>query len=143
MEQTTSPSSTQRLFTEADQLLEVAKHELERSQEDVVVPMVCFNTRLSISNYLRGFLLAHSCTPISPLSLEHLLAQCRHHDAAFRQLDFLAIECRHEDDDESYCLSADKVKECVGIAEQTREIVRRCPSTSSGTKGEKARKVRK
>jgi hypothetical protein len=103
--------------------LKDAKQELERSQEDVVVPMVCFNTRLSISNYLRGFLLAHGSLPVFPLTLEHLLAQCRHHDAAFHKLDFSSIECRHEDDDESYCLSTDKVEECVVIAEQTREIV--------------------
>jgi HEPN domain-containing protein len=124
MEQTTSVSH-QMLFTEADQLLKIAKQELERSQEDVVLPMVCFNARLSISNYLRGFLLAHGSTPAAPLTLEHLLSQCRHHDVAFYKLDFSSIECRHEDDNESYCLATEKVEVCVGIAWQTREIVRR------------------
>ncbi len=123
MEHTVS-ISTQTLFAEADQLLKSAKQELERSQEDVVVPMVCFNARLSISNYLRGFLLARGSAPVTPLTLDHLLAQCKQHDSSFRQLDFSSIECRHEDDDESYCLATEKVVECIVIAEQTREKVR-------------------
>ncbi len=120
--ETTTPVS-QILFDEANLLIETAGHELERAAEDVVAPVVCFNARLSISNYLRGFLLSNGATPLSPMSLDHLLAQCRHLDDRFHALDISVIECRYEEDDESYCLGNAQVQACLDLAVQMREIV--------------------
>lgn len=122
MENTTLVNS-QMLFGEADHLLELASRELERSEEDVVIPMVCFNTRHSVMNYLRGFLLSRGSIPVEPFSLEHLRTQCRRLDPAFQLLDFSTFDCQHEDDNESYCLSVGKVEECLKIAVQTQSIV--------------------
>lgn len=115
--------NTQMLFGEADQLLELAVHELERSEEDVVIPMVCFNTRQSIVNYMRGFLLSRGTTPAEPLTLDHLHKQCKRIHPAFQALDFSSFDCQHEDDSESYCLSVHKVEECLKTAVQTQSIV--------------------
>jgi hypothetical protein len=115
--------NSQTLFGEADQLLDAASHELERAEEDVVIPMVCFNTRQSIVNYMRGYLLTRQQSPVEPLTLDHLHLQCKRLEPAFNLLDFSGFNCRHEDDDESYCLSADKVSECLKTAMQTQAIV--------------------
>ena len=76
MDTNTTIVSGQMLFREADHLLEVGCHELERAEEDVVTPMVCFNSRQSTLNYLRGFLLLNGITPVLPLTLDHLHKQC-------------------------------------------------------------------
>ena len=44
------------LFIRADNMLNNAGQELQRAEEDVVVPSVCYNSRETIYNYLEGYL---------------------------------------------------------------------------------------
>lgn len=122
--QTPTTVSSKMLYEEADQLLELGGHEMERAAEDVVIPMVCFNSRQSVVNYFRGFLISHGVTPVHPLTLDHLHKQCMRVEPLFNTVDLFSFECRHEDDDESYCLEAGKVEECLRTALEVQRIVR-------------------
>lgn len=110
------------LFQEAQHLLELGLQELERAEEDVVTPMVCFNTRLSVANYMRGFLLNREVMPTPPYSLDHLHQQCISIQPAFQKINLHSFLCRHEDD-ECYCLEVQQVEECMKTALEIQEIV--------------------
>ncbi len=108
------------LIMEADELLSFAKDELSHSQEDVNAYIVCQNSKKSIINYLTSFLLKRGLEPGQPLTIAKLVDQCREEDARFDNLDITAILCRHDPQDEAYCLSVEKVSECMNLAQLVR-----------------------
>jgi HEPN domain-containing protein len=122
--QASTTVSSKMLYAEAEQLLELGGHEMERAEEDVVIPMVCFNARQCVVNYFRGFLISQGITPVQPLTLDHLHKQCMRVEPLFTTVDLFSFECRHEDDDESYCLEVSKVEECLRTAQEVQRIVR-------------------
>ena len=111
------------LYREADHMLEQGSHEMERAEEDVVTPMICFNVRQSLVNYLRGFLLEHNITPSWPLTLDHLHKQCIMIRPAFQQVDLQSFYCRHEESDECFCLEVHKVEECMKAAKEVQQLI--------------------
>lgn len=110
------------LINEADQLLDMAVEELQRSKEDVTAYMVCHNSRQSIINYLASFLIKNEVEIKQPATIASLMDQCRLIDNRFQSLDISQIFCRHEESDEEYCLNVEKVSDCLRIAKQTRDI---------------------
>lgn len=117
------------LQTEADLLLERARHELERSEEDVTAHLVCYNSRQSLTNYLISFLLLNDIEPNKSSTIEDILDQCRGIDARFEYLDISPMNCRCEADSHAYCLAVHQVDECYQIAEQARVMVISHPPT--------------
>jgi len=111
------------LINEADELLNFAKDELSRSKEDVASFLVCHNSRKSILNYLTSFLMREGIDPKQPMTMANLMDQCQNEDARFENLDISDILCRFEDHEEEYCLSVEKVKECMDVAELVRGLV--------------------
>jgi hypothetical protein len=111
------------LIKEADELLRFAKEELSRAKEDVTAYVVCHNSRKSIINYLTSFLLKRGTAPDQPITIANLMDQCREEDARFENLDISNTLCRFEEHDEGYCLSVEKVSECLNIAQLVRGIV--------------------
>ena len=111
------------LISEADQLLNRATEELQRSEEDVAAYLVCHNSRQSIKNYLASYLLKNNIEIIQPATMASLMAQCSGLDARFELIDISQIFCRHEVEDEEYCLNVQKVNECLQVANQTRGVV--------------------
>ena len=109
---------------QADQLLQNARSELQRSAEDVTAHLVCQSARQSLINYLSSFLLLNDVEPKEPITLAAVLDQCRSLDARFEYLDISPINCRYETHDRDYCLSVEKVDECFQIADQARAIVK-------------------
>ena len=110
------------LINEADQLLHSATAEMQRSEEDVTAHMVCYNSRQSIINYLVSYLVKNGEALNKPVTMAGLLEQCRALDGRFDLIDISPINCRHDEDSHEYCLSVDKVNECLDIAKQTRAI---------------------
>lgn len=111
------------LFTTANELLASAEKEQERSAEDVVTHLICTHARLSLSNFLAGFLIRRQIPVHHPVSLESLLQQCKDTDSRFDQLNLSQIHCRFEKHDKDYCLDHDQVDECLKAAQQARDIV--------------------
>ncbi|MDH3243184.1 MAG: hypothetical protein OEM26_01100 [Saprospiraceae bacterium] len=120
--------NTDVLYSEADYMLSAANIEMQRAQEDVVAHKVCYQSRQSITNYFRGFLISRGIEPNQPLSMENLYQQCVEIDPRFKLLDLSPMPCKTEEGHASYCLSIEKVRECLGIAEKTRELVREVPA---------------
>jgi hypothetical protein len=110
------------LIKEADQLLDRASKELQRSEEDVIAFMVCHNSRQSIINYLASFLINHGEVLKEPVTIDSLMDQCRSIDGRFNLIDISQITCSHEVKDEDYCTNIKKVTECLEIAKLTRGI---------------------
>ncbi len=110
------------LVNQADQLLDFASEELQRSEADVTAHMICYNSRQSIINYLISYLNRNGEELKKPVTMAGLLEQCRNLDGRFNLIDLSLINCRHEENSEEYCLSVQKVTECLDIAKQTRAI---------------------
>lgn len=117
-------TNTATLFAEADQMLLAAEAEINRSAEDVVTHLVCHNSRQSIVNYLTGYLLEKGASLPHPLTLAALQENCSAVDPRFKTLDLSPIHCRFDVTDNDYCLSVQKVEECLGIARRAGELVR-------------------
>jgi len=111
------------LYATAKELLDAAEHEQERSAEDVVTHLICTHSRLSLSNFLAGFLIRRQIPVHHPVSLVSLLDQCKDLDSRFDQLNLNQIHCRYEKHDQDYCLDHDQVDECLKAAQQARDIV--------------------
>ena len=111
------------LYATAKEMLEAAEHEQQRSAEDVVTHLICTHSRLSLSNFLAGFLIRRQIPVPHPVSLVSLLEQCKEIDSRFDQLNLSQIHCRFEKHDKDYCLDHDQVDECLKAAQQARDIV--------------------
>lgn len=112
-----------KLLVYANELLIAAERETERSEEDVVTHLICTNARLSLANYLGGFLVQQEVAVAQPVTLQGLLDQCRGVDARFEEIDLTPIHCRCETHDNDYCMDMGQVKECMDLAQQVRAIV--------------------
>lgn len=108
------------LISEADQLLDIAVEEFQRSKEDVIAYTVCYNSRQSVVNYLASFLINRGESLNEPITMVSLMDQCRSIDGRFDLIDISQIFCSHGDADEDYCLNLDKVAECLQIVKQIR-----------------------
>ena len=112
-----------KLLAYANELLNAAEHEAERSAEDVVTHLICMNARQSAANFFAGYLMQNQVTVTQPVTLQGLLDQCRELDARFASIDLGPMYCRCETHDKSYCLDMDQVKECMRIAQLARAVV--------------------
>ena len=110
------------LIKEADQLLDTASQEIQRSEEDVIAFMVCHNSRQSIVNYLASFLINNGEAMKEPVTMASLMDQCRSIDGRFDLIDISQIDCSHKVHDEDYCTNVKKITECLEIAKLTRGI---------------------
>ena len=112
-----------KLLEFANELLDRAENEAERSAEDVVTHLICTNSRQSIANYLAGFLMQRNIPVQQPVTLQGLLDQCKEVDARFESMDMAPIHCRCKTTDDNYCLDNEQVDQCMSIAQQARSIV--------------------
>jgi hypothetical protein len=115
------------LFIRAENLLDNAGQELQRAEEDVVVPAVCYNSRETIYNYLEGYLIRNMQAPKEPVSLENLKNQCANINPEFKELDFSSLDCSHDNKagQEAYCMSVTKVKSCFQVAQEVKDLIMR------------------
>jgi hypothetical protein len=111
------------LFRIGDELIAAADQEKERSEEDIVTHLICFNARQSLANYLAGYLIRNNTDVIHPVSINGLVEQCKSINIRFASLDVSHFSCRAEFHDRNYCLGSDQVNECLRTAKFVRSFV--------------------
>ena len=116
-------SQSDFLLNEADQLLKKANDQLSRAEEDVAAYMVCQNSRKALKSSLTYFLFKNGVEPKEPVTIQNLMNQCREEDARFENVDIKNFNCRHDKEDEEYCLSVGKVSGCFDSAKLIRRLV--------------------
>ena len=113
----------QTLIQEADQLINTAESEMNRSEEDVVTHLVCHTSRKALSNYLKAYLLQHGVHSTEHASLEDLLNKCRDRNPLFHDVDLSNIHCRFDHHDDEFCLSHHQVDYCLTVANKVKMII--------------------
>lgn len=106
--------------------LRIAEFEMNRPHEDVVTMSVCYSARHSLNSLLRTYLMSTNIDPNTGKSLRELLDLCVAQDKRFSQLNITDVLCNsihHESCDGKYCMSVEKVNECVTAANQAKDIV--------------------
>lgn len=106
--------------------LRVAEHEMCRPHEDVMAMSVCFNARQSMMEMMKLYLLSNSVNPVEWNSLDDLLIQCNILDEQFSSIDLSEVGCKScnkKNFHGVYCISTDKVSECMGVANKLKFII--------------------
>jgi hypothetical protein len=118
-------NSVLALLQDSSAMLEIAAHELERPDEDIVTIGACQCTRNSVIGFLRSYLLEKKSLLKFHNSLEKLLSECAMVDPSFNNIDISCFVCKTEDGDCSgaYCLAQHKVLECYKRAQMIKEFV--------------------
>lgn len=115
----------QNILNRANLLLNRAEEELNKPQEDVVSLSICQGTKESLDLYLKAFLLRHEAADIDAGSMVDRLERCRVFDKRFDSIDLQTLECveGHSCHMNQYCLSINKVSECLAVAKLVRAQV--------------------
>lgn len=116
-------SQSDFLLNEADQLLKKANELLSSSKEDVNTYIICQNSRKALKNSLTYFLFMNGVEPKEPATIQNIMNQCKDQDARFENVDIKNFLCRHDNEDEEYCLSIGKVNGCLNSAKLIRSLV--------------------
>lgn len=106
--------------------LESVEEELNRPLEDVVTLSACYNVRHSMMTMMNLYLQNHSITFQEEKSLEDLLARCIALDNQFATVDLKKIACKEHENaacTSQYCLSTDKVTDCLVAANQIKGLI--------------------
>lgn len=111
------------LYAEANQLLTRAAEEMNRAEEDSVTYVICHNSRQSIANFLKGFLLEKGVTPNPSAGLAALLEQCQNLDPRFQEIDLSGVHCRFDSEPAHHCLNHEEVDGCFHVAQQTQQLI--------------------
>ncbi len=104
--------------------LEIAEFEMNRPHEDVVSMSVCYGARQSLISLLQLYLAGENSAPSS--NIKELYNECLKRDNRFASIDLTSIRCndiQHEECEGRYCLSVDKVSECVTVAKAVKELL--------------------
>lgn len=109
------------IIVEADDMLDLAREELFRPEEDVVNYMVCKNAYKAISKYLAGFLMQKGIDIPTSLSIGDLLQRCREVGPEFKNLDLTPLS--HQENPEDIWMNMDTAREFMGLAGKTRDLV--------------------
>ena len=117
------PTNKGKLLEQADQFLNSALEESQRSESDSVTHTICMKSRKSSANYMMCFLFEHNKNPEQPITLERLLEQCIELNPNFKQVDLSVMGCRHKPGEEAYCLGVDDVGKCLNVAKELKSIV--------------------
>ena len=113
-----------RTLNEALHNLELARIEMFRPEEEVVSFSACHYSRISIRRFLEAFLEQKNIAFKSEESNANLLERCKKINPVFSELDVSVMECRDEKGcGETYCLSVEKVKECLVLAEKLKKVM--------------------
>lgn len=106
--------------------LHIAEYELNRPLEEVVTMSVCYSARQSLVTMLRLYLMSNNIDQVKGNSLKDVMNQCISIDNQFSKINVSAILCKdlnHEACDGKYCMTVDKVVECVTVANQVKILV--------------------
>lgn len=122
MENQSIRQSLKYIIADIDRISE----ELTRPDEDVVTLSVCLGARKSISNLMQLYLQVKQGKLSENSSLDDLLSDCKKQSTEFNSIDLSKVVCRDMNTKEcegKYCLSGDRVVECVDIANTLKAII--------------------
>ncbi len=105
--------------------LNLAKNELLKPQQDVLLYSVCKNSQFSIENYLKGFLIDHDAMVEHDMSMEDLLEECKRIDPRFERVDLNDITCKSHKIDSRYCTDYETVCKCYDTADNVDTFFRK------------------
>ena len=113
-------------LSEASELIRRAENELQRPSEDVVAISVCNYANESIRKHLQAYLLLNKQKVDFMQSIEETLKQCIELNKKFKKIDLVEINCKSTPvcNNDEYCLSNEKVRRCLDIAQDTKSMVR-------------------
>ncbi|MCX2718191.1 hypothetical protein [Lentiprolixibacter aurantiacus] len=111
------------LFDKAIEKLREANDELCRPEEDVVAPVVCKNSQEAILNYLKGYLMANSVSPVEGESLDRLYEKCRSINPHFDKINLSGLECDVHVESR-FCNGAESQSRCFNIADSLDSFFR-------------------
>lgn len=106
--------------------LRIAEFELYRPSEDVATLSVCLTAHQYMGAMMRAFLLSKSIDHNEEESLENLLNHCKSVDNEFENISFNNIFCcqlNQAECENNYCLSIEKVNNCMTVANQVKLII--------------------
>lgn len=106
--------------------LRIAEFELNRPSEDVVTLSVCLKARQYMSAMMQLFLSSKLINHKEGESLESLLNLCKAVDPQFESINFSTVFCcelNNIECENSYCLSLEKVNNCIETANRVKLIV--------------------
>ena len=114
-----------QMIYDGNKMLQTAQYELNRPEEDVVTLSVCRGTKLTLDMFLSAFLLKNNIDPLSFNSINERYEKCLILDPTFKKVDIYHLDCVDEKgcDISRYCLSVEKVNECLKVAEDIRNKV--------------------
>ncbi len=109
----------------ANSQLENANAELNRPSDDIVTFSVCHRSKGIIADFFRSFLLLHGVQNKNTENLESLRCACATIDLRFSDLELRLMDCHptKTDDDHNYCLDINRVKSCIQIADDVKNLV--------------------
>ena len=105
--------------------LNLAKNELLKPQQDVLLYSVCKNAQFSIENYLKGYLMNHDVTIDNDMTLEDLLQECISIDSRFEKVDLNDLQCKSNKIDSRYCTDYETVCKCYDTADNVDTFFRK------------------
>ena len=100
--------------------------ELNRPLEDVVTLSACYNVRQSMMDMMHLYLQSHSIKNHEGSSLEDLLTRCIKVNKQFSAVDLSKILCKEHDHaacTSQYCLTTEKVTDCLLVANQIKGLL--------------------
>jgi len=114
-------------LNEGNLLLNRAEEELNKPHEDVMTLAVCQGTKMAIDNYFKAYLLKHQVQNVEEGDLMTRYEQCITFKPEFAKINLASFDCIHDDkcSMSEYCMSINKVSECVKIAEDFRNLIYR------------------
>lgn len=114
-----------QMIYDGNKMLELALNEINRPEEDVVTLSVCKGTKLTLDLFLSAFLLKNGVDPKSMETINERYEKCLILDPSFKRIDIFQLDCMGENgcDASKYCLSVEKVNECIHLAESLRNKV--------------------
>lgn len=110
----------------AVQNLQLVEFELNRPSEDVVTLSVCLKARQYMSAMMQLFLSGNLIDYKEGESLDSLLNLCKAVEPEFESINLSKVFCCELNSTEcenSYCLSLEKVNDCLETANQVKLIV--------------------
>ena len=118
---------SKQLFEEASGLLDSISLETNRPSEDSVNYLVCQKARISLGKLLSSFILANGGDAGSDDTNLGLFNKCTELAPEFKSVPLYTLNCNRTsyDDQSVYCLSHDKTTNCLQVATQVRDLVRR------------------
>jgi len=108
--------------------INIAKHELNQPDSEMVTDATCFHCQQSVEKFLKAYLVMKKIDIGKTHNLEFLSELCKKQDIDFGNIDvgnlsFYAVAVRYPD--EFYTPSVQEAKECFEIASAVRDFILR------------------